>query len=337
MSMIDKIDAVLAEVRKVILGKDEVVIKVFMSILASGHILLEDVPGVGKTTLALAFARAMDLDTKRVQFTSDTVPSDVVGISVLDKDTGEFAFKPGAIMTNILLADEINRTSSKTQSALLEAMEESNVTVDGTTYPLPAPFTVLATQNPFGAAGTLLLPPSQLDRFMIRVSMGYPNFESQVNILQDREKTNPLEKARRVINKSELTAAISAVADVYVDGKIYEYITSLTEATRAHPLVAMGVSPRGALALCRIAKAKAFATGRSYVVPEDVSAMASDVFAHRLILNAKARFDEAGAGDVIADILESTPMPVLRELSPGREYRGAGLKAAPSQALGELL
>ena len=313
-NMRDSISAVLAEVQKIIIGKDEVVQKVLMAMLASGHILLEDVPGVGKTTLALAFARVMDLDTKRVQFTSDTVPSDVVGISVLDRDTGEFAYKPGAIMTNILLADEINRTSSKTQSALLEAMEESNVTVDGKTYPLPAPFTVLATQNPFGAAGTLLLPPSQLDRFMIRVSLGYPSFDSQVSILRDRDRANPLDAARRVMTRQELSEVIAAVTDVHVDGKIYAYVTSLTEATREHPMISMGVSPRGALALCRMAKANAYISGRSYVVPEDVFALAADVYAHRLILNAKARFDEAGATDVMTEIVEMTPMPVLQEL-----------------------
>ena len=310
----DSIGAVLAEVQKIVIGKDEVVEKVLMAMLASGHILLEDVPGVGKTTLALAFAKVMDLETKRVQFTSDTVPSDVVGISVLNRETGKFAYKPGAIMTNILLADEINRTSSKTQSALLEAMEESNVTVDGKTYPLPAPFTVLATQNPFGAAGTLLLPPSQLDRFMIRVSLGYPSFDSQVSILRDRDRANPLDAARRVMTRQELSAVIAAVTDVHVDGKIYAYVTALTEATRAHPMISMGVSPRGALALCRMAKANAYIAGRSFVVPEDVAALVGDVYAHRLILNAKARFDEAGAVDVMSEIVELTPMPVLQEL-----------------------
>ena len=314
MAAREKVDAILNEVKKIIIGKDDVVGKVLMSILASGHILLEDVPGVGKTTLALAFARVMDLDTKRVQFTSDTVPSDVVGISILDRETGAFAYKPGAIMTNILLADEINRTSSKTQSALLEAMEESNVTVDGVTHPLPVPFTVLATQNPFGSAGTLLLPNSQLDRFLIRVSLGYPNFDSQVNILKDRDKANPLEAARRVVTRDELLEVIAAVTDVHVDAKIYEYVTALTEATRAHPLVAMGASPRGALSMCRMAKAKAYVSGRMFVTPEDVYDVAPDVLAHRLILNAKARFNEAGAHDIVEEILELTPMPVLVEM-----------------------
>ena len=312
--MTEQIKAVLSEVQKVVVGKDDVVNKVLTAILASGHILLEDVPGVGKTTLALAFARAMDLDTRRVQFTSDTVPSDVMGVSILDKQTGNFVYKPGAIMTNILLADEINRTSSKTQSALLEAMEEGNVTVDGETRPLPSPFVVLATQNPFGAAGTLLLPQSQLDRFMIRISMGYPNFASQVSILKDRERSNPLETVRRVVTRVELLRAISEVNEEHVEPAIYEYITALTEATRSHPMVAMGVSPRGALMLCRMAKAKAYLSGQDYVVPEDVAEAAPDVFGHRLILNSKARFSEMDGRAVAAEVILHVKMPVLKAL-----------------------
>ena len=312
--MRDKIEQVLAEVKKVVIGKDDVVNEVFMSILVSGHVLLEDVPGVGKTTLALAFARALDLETKRVQFTSDTVPSDVVGISILDKQTGAFTYKPGAIMTNILLADEINRTSSKTQSALLEAMEEHNVTVDGETHPLPMPFIVLATQNPFGSAGTLLLPNSQLDRFMIRVSMGYPNFESQVSILQDRADSNPLDSVNCLINQEMLIKIIDEVSKVHIDNKIYEYVTTLTEATRVHPMVSMGVSPRGALSLCRMARAKAYLSGRDFVVPEDIASVAPDVYGHRLILNSKARFNETDAYDVVREILKQVQMPVLKEM-----------------------
>jgi len=308
------IEEVLSEIKKVVIGKSDVISKVFMALLASGHILLEDVPGVGKTTLALAFARTLDLDTKRVQFTSDTVPSDVVGISVLSRTTGAFEYKPGAIMTNILLADEINRTSSKTQSALLEAMEENNVTVDGETHPLPSPFVVLATQNPFGSAGTLLLPNSQLDRFMIRVSMGYPNFASQVSILRDRADNNPLDSVRRVMGRKTLLEVIAAVSAVHIEERIYEYVTALTEATREHPMVSMGVSPRGALALCRMARARACLMGRGYVVPEDIAAIAPDVFGHRLILNSKARFNELSAHDVVGEIIRRVKMPVLKEL-----------------------
>ncbi len=306
-------EQVLTEIKKAVVGKDEVLSKVLMSILASGHILLEDVPGVGKTTLALAFARAMDLETKRVQFTSDTVPSDVIGASMPDKATGEFLYRPGAIMTNILLADEINRTSSKTQSALLEAMEENSVTVDGITHPLPAPFIVLATQNPYGSAGTLMLPDSQLDRFIIRISMGYPDFDSQVNILQDRARTNPLNTINRIMTRGMLTTAIAQVNNIHTEKVIYEYITALAEATRTHPLVSVGVSPRGALALGRIVRAKAYLSRRDYVIPEDVAAMASDVFGHRLMLNSKARFNEMDAYKIVDEILTCVKMPVLRE------------------------
>lgn len=308
------IEKALSEIKKVVIGKDDVVDNVMMSVLASGHILLEDVPGVGKTTLALAFAKVLGLDTKRIQFTSDTLPSDVIGISVPDRKTGEFVYKPGAIMTNILLADEINRTSSKTQSALLEGMEERNVTVDGETHSLPEPFVVLATQNPYGSAGTLMLPNSQLDRFMIRVSMGYPGFQSQVNILKERSGGNPLDKAECAVGKEKLTEIIAEVSRVHIEDSIYEYITSLTEATRIHPLVGMGVSPRGALALCRMTRSKAYLSGRDYCIPEDAAAVAEPVFGHRLILNSKARFNETSPYDIVREIVDQVKMPVLKEL-----------------------
>ena len=312
--MRENVNQVLSEITKVVIGKDDIVGKVLMSILASGHVLLEDVPGVGKTTLALAFARALALDSKRVQFTSDTVPSDVVGISIMDRSTGEFTYKPGAIMTNILLADEINRTSSKTQSALLEAMEERNVTIDGQTHQLPSPFIVLATQNPFGSAGTLMLPNSQLDRFMIRISMGYPSFRSQVNILEDRNHANPLDAMRRILSREDLISIIEDVTNIHIETRIHEYVTEVTEATRTHPMISLGVSPRGALALCRMAKARAYLSGRDYVVPEDVAAVAPDVLAHRLVLSSKARFNETGATELVAEILAQVEMPVLGAL-----------------------
>ena len=309
--MRESIDHILREVKKVVIGKDDVACKVLMAILAPGHVLMEDVPGVGKTTLSVAFARTLDLDVKRVQFTSDTVPSDVIGISVLDKKTGEFEYKPGAIMTNVLLADEINRTSSKTQSSLLEAMEERNVTVDGVTRPLPSPFIVLATQNPVGSAGTQMLPNSQLDRFIIRISMEYPDFKSQVNILKDRHQSNPLDSVERVVNRKTLMEIINVVGQVHTADSIFEYVTALTEATRKHPMISLGVSPRGALALCRMARAKAYLSGRDYVIPEDVEAIVPDVYGHRLILNSKARFNEASTNDILAEILKQVPMPVL--------------------------
>jgi len=302
----------LQEIEKVIVGKNEVVEKILMAVLASGHVLMEDVPGVGKTTTAMTFAKVLGLDTKRVQFTSDTVPSDIIGYSVYDKQTEKFVFKPGAVMTNLLLADEINRTSSKTQSALLEAMEERRVTVDGETYDLPAPFVVLATQNPVGSAGTQLLPSAQMDRFMIKTSMGYPDFESQINILRDRHSENPLNKISAVVTAEELQDLIRQSETVHVGDYVYEYVTRLTQATREHPMVQLGVSPRGALAVCRMAKAYAFLYGRDYVIPEDVAAVFPDVCCHRLILGTKARMMEESPLTIIQNVLDQVTMPVIK-------------------------
>ena len=307
-----KIQQVLEEIEKVVIGKNEILEKIFMAILASGHVLMEDVPGVGKTTTAMAFARVLGLETRRVQFTSDTVPSDILGFSIYDKKEERFVYKPGAIMTNLLLADEINRTSSKTQSALLEAMEERHVSVDGKTYPLPTPFVVLATQNPTGSAGTTMLPNSQLDRFLIKISMGSPDLKSQISILQDRHTTDPLEKAQPVLNKEQLQELIAQTTAVHVAEPIYAYIANLAQATREHAAVQLGVSPRGALAVCRMAKAYAFVNGRDYVVPEDVAAIFPDVAAHRLMLNAKARMMELDAGQITQEILKQVTMPTVK-------------------------
>ena len=229
------------------MGKDDVIERIWMSILARGHVLLEDVPGVGKTTMALAFARALGLEVKRVQFTPDTMPSDIIGFSVFQ--SGALGYQPGAVMTNLLLADEINRTSPKTQSALLEAMEEGRVTVDGVTRDLPSPFVVLATQNPVGSAGTQNLPSSQLDRFLMKLSMGYPDRVSQVNILKDRQGSDPLTTVEPVLDRETLETVIKVVEKTHVSDPIYEYIAALAEVTRTHPLALLGVSPRGALAL----------------------------------------------------------------------------------------
>ena len=308
-----KIKDILQEIETVIVGKRENVEKILMSVLAGGHVLMEDVPGVGKTTTAMTFAKVLGLQTRRVQFTSDTVPSDIIGYSVYDKDSGSFVYKPGAVMTNLLLADEINRTSSKTQSALLECMEELHVTVDGETHELPRPFVVLATQNPVGSAGTTLLPSSQLDRFMVKLSMGYPDFKSQVSILRDRHSVNPLDKLKPIISIDELQQLIAQASQVEVKDSIYEYVTHLTQATREHPMVALGISPRGALAVCRMAKARAFVMGRDYVIPEDVAAVFPDVGAHRLVLSTKARMLEERAENIIRSILDSVNMPVLRQ------------------------
>lgn len=302
------------EIKKVIIGKDEVIDKVFMAVLSNGHVLLEDVPGVGKTTLALSFAKVLGLQPKRVQFTSDTMPSDIIGFSVYDKQSGKFAYKPGAVMTNLLLADEINRTSSKTQSALLEAMEERHVTVDGETHDLPSPFIVLATQNPIGSAGTQMLPNSQLDRFIIRISMGYPDFKSQVDILRDRQTTNPLTQIRSIMDSDTVISLIKAASEVHVEDEVYEYITELAQKTREHEMIQLGISPRGALAVCRMAKAYALVNGRDYAVPDDVAAVFGDVCGHRLALNSRARLAEKNEYDILRDIVAEVKMPNTKKL-----------------------
>ena len=311
--MNQKLKTILQEIEKVVVGKNENVEKIMMAVLAGGHVLMEDVPGTGKTTTAMTFAKVLGMDTRRVQFTSDTMPSDILGYSVYDKEAGDFRFKPGAVMTNLLLADEINRTSSKTQSALLEAMEEMRVTVDGKTYPLPRPFVVLATQNPVGSAGTQMLPSAQMDRFMIKISMGYPDFESQISILRDRHTENPLNRISPVVNLEQLQEMIREANEVEVQDSVYEYVTRLTQATREHPLIQLGVSPRGALAVCRMAKAYAYLHGRDFVIPEDVAAVFGDVCCHRLVLATKARMMEEKPENLIRSILESVKMPVLKK------------------------
>lgn len=298
---------ILEEVKKVIRGKDDVIEKVFMAILAKGHILIEDIPGVGKTTLALALSRAMAGDFKRLQFTPDVVPSDIVGFNMYRKETGSFDYIEGAIFANIFLADEINRTSAKTQSALLEVMEEGQATVDGKTRPLKKPFTVIATQNPAGGAGTQMLPQAQMDRFIIRVSMGYPDFDSQMELLRDRQTVNPLDRMKAVADAGDIIKMQADTEAVYTSDEILRYITMLTAATRENNMIMLGISPRGAIALNRMAKAKAYLGGRDYVVPDDVRAVFTDVCAHRLILSAKARIAETEANEVLTDILNSTP------------------------------
>ena len=301
------------EVNRVILGKEDVVRKVLLAILARGHVLLEDVPGVGKTTMAMAFARTLGLQTRRVQFTSDTLPSDIIGFSVYDKESGGLQYQPGAVMTNLLLADEINRTSSKTQSALLEAMEERRVTVDGVTRPLPTPFVVLATQNPVGSAGTQMLPSSQLDRFLVQLSMGYPDVKSQALLMRDRHHADPLDTCRAITDTEKLVELSEQAMDTYVADELYTYIAELAEATRHDPEILLGLSPRGALAICRAAKANAFLEGRDYATPADVLAVFPDVAAHRLVLSARARLHEVTARQLVADIAEKVKKPDIRE------------------------
>lgn len=306
-------DEILAEINKVILGKERQIRKVLMAILAQGHILLEDVPGTGKTTLANAFAKTLGLQNKRVQFTSDTLPSDIIGFSVFDKASGMLKYQSGAIMTNLLLADEINRTSSKTQSALLEAMEEHQVTVDGQTHILPKPFVVLATQNPVGSAGTQMLPTAQLDRFLIKLSLGYPDRASQVALMRDRHQGNPLERCCVVTNADALEKMITEAMSVYVADGIYNYVSELAEASRSNPYVVLGISPRGALAVCRAAKANAYLDGRDYVIPDDVAEVFTDVCAHRMVLSSKARLHEYTAEIITENLLQSIAKPDVRE------------------------
>lgn len=297
------------EIKKAVIGKDDCIVKAMTAILAGGHILIEDIPGVGKTTLALAFSRALNLEQRRIQFTPDVLPSDVTGFSLYQKETNQFVYQPGAVMCNILLADEINRTSPKTQSALLEVMEERRVTVDQVTHTLPQPFVVIATQNPVGSAGTSLLPESQLDRFMIRMSMGYPDMRYELEIVRGRVETNPLEFVEPVMNAAQILEIQKKVKDIYIHDGVYQYIGNLVNATRKHSLIELGVSPRGTIALARMVQALAFLRGRSYVLPDDVSDVFLDVEAHRIRMNSRSRVNHVTAEDVLKDILEGTRKP----------------------------
>ena len=302
-------DTIQNEVNKVILGKADVVRSVLLAILAGGHVLLEDVPGVGKTTMAVAFAKTLGLATGRVQFTSDTLPSDVIGFSVYDKATQTLRYQSGAVMTNLLLADEFNRTSSKTQSALLEAMEERQVTVDGKTYPLQKPFLVIATQNSVGAAGTQFLPYAQVDRFLVRLSLGYPDYAAQMEMLRARQGVNPIDRVRCVLTKDELLHDQDQVRQVVSTDVILDYITRLTMASRTHEAVDVGISPRGALYLDRMAKAHAWMDGRDYVTGGDVRAVFGDVCAHRVLLKEQT---DRTADDVLNDLLKTVENPDRR-------------------------
>lgn len=308
--MNEKVEVILKEVGKVIRGKEKAIELVMTAMLAKGHILVEDVPGVGKTTLAVAFSRAMELTERRLQFTPDVLPSDVVGFNMIGAD-GEFQYKPGAILCNLLLADEINRTSTKTQSALLEVMEEGQVTVDGVTRQLPNPFIVVATQNPVGSAGTQMLPESQLDRFMIRISMGYPTMEEEMRLIKERQDINPLDFIQEIISKKELLQMQDQVKQIHVDDKVLGYLSKVVDATRKHSLITLGVSPRGTLALMDMSKAHAFVQGRVFVLPEDIKAVAGAVLAHRLLLNGKARMSHTTEEDVIEEILGKIAVPKL--------------------------
>ncbi len=305
-------EVILNELKKAVVGKDEVLEMALIAFLARGHILIEDIPGVGKTTMALAMSKALGLVYRRIQFTPDVLPSDIVGFSLPDKATGEMIYKPGAIFCNLFLADELNRATSRTQSALLEAMEEGRVTVDGVTHPVPDPFIVIATQNPAGSSGTQLLPESQLDRFMVRLSLGYPDPAYELDLLQRKQTGNPLDRIVRVADSEEL-AAIRAEADkVYVDKKILDYVIRLSNASRNHPSLLHGASPRASIAVISMAKARAWVRGRDYVLPEDVKAIYPATITHRYLLTAEAKASGTSAAAVLDKILSSTPSPAVR-------------------------
>ena len=302
-----ELEKVLTEIEKVIVGKREVIAKILTALLADGHVLLDDVPGVGKTTLAVAISRAVGLAYKRVQFTPDVLPSDLVGFSMYDKQSGGFSYHPGALNdANLLLGDEINRASSKTQSALLEAMEERQVTVDGVTYPLQKPFLVIATQNSVGAAGTQFLPYAQVDRFLVRLSLGYPDYAAQMEMLKNRQGVNPMDQVQCVMTRDELVSMQKEVQQVVSRDAILDYMTRLTIASREHKAVDVGISPRGALFLDRMAKAHAFMDGRDYVTGNDVQAVFRDVCAHRVLL--KEDINQT-VNDVLGDLLKTVENP----------------------------
>lgn len=298
-----ELEQIVTEVGKVVKGKDDVIRKVLAAVLAGGHVLLEDIPGVGKTTLAMALGKSMELEYRRMQFTPDVLPSDIVGFTMYNSGTREFEYKKGTVFCNLFLADELNRTSSKTQSALLEVMEESKVTVDGISYPLPSPFTVIATENPFGSSGTQLLPESQLDRFLICLSVGYPSHEAAVDILKN-SAGGGLEQVESVISGERLLKLRKQAEILHVEDSIYEYLTQLTEATRQHPHIALGVSPRGGIALLKMARAMALMRGGEYVIPEDVLVVIDDVWRHRIHLTSKAKAEGMDISDIILEITE---------------------------------
>ena len=303
-------EGIIYEVKKAICGKDHIIAQALTAILAGGHILMEDVPGVGKTTMAVAFSRTMGLNFGRVQFTPDVLPSDITGFSIYDRNTDTMRYQPGAIFHNLFLADELNRASSRTQSALLEAMEEGNVTVDGKTYILPEPFIVFATQNPTGASGTSLLPDSQIDRFMVRISMGYPSAKYEKAMIEQRKNgINPMDSVRPLCDANALLQMQSQVNNVFLHDQIADYIIALVNKTRGHADLERGASPRASLAFTSMAKAHAYMQGREYVVPKDVQQVFLPVITHRLMLNPEAEVNGKSTTEIAKEILASTFVP----------------------------
>lgn len=304
------VQTAVSEINKVIIGKEDVVRKVIMSILADGHILIDDVPGVGKTSLAVAFGKVLGIDYNRIQFTPDVLPSDIVGFTVYNKDQDRFVYMPGVLNnTNLLLADEINRTSSRTQAALLEAMEEKQVTVDGTSHPLRDPFIVIATQNQVGAAGTQILPHAQMDRFLVRLTIGYPDRDSEMKIISERQTRDPYSVLRKVMNQEVLSSLQDAVLEVTLKDPVTAYITDLVAATREDPRIELGVSPRGAIAVSHMAKACALMNGRDYVTEDDVRDVFCDVCSHRVILTQKTRAAHQSTREILEQLLKSVKVP----------------------------
>ena len=303
--------AIIEEIETVIVGKRQSVETVVIGLLCSGHILIEDIPGVGKTMLAKALAGALGATYRRVQFTPDLLPADVTGTSVFNQKTGEFAFRQGPVFTNILLADEINRATPKTQSSLLECMEEFQVTVDGATHMLDRPFFVIATENPIEYRGTYPLPEAQLDRFLMRVNIGYPTAEEEVVVLDRQVKEHPIKSVKAVVAREEVLRMQESVKDVHIDPSLKQYMVQLVTETRNHPMLALGASPRASLGLMRTGQARAALQGREFVLPDDVKALAAPVLCHRLILKPEARVRQADLGELVAEIVESVPVPVV--------------------------
>lgn len=312
---VGKAAKVIEQVNKVILGKDRKVKEIMTAFLAGGHILLEDIPGVGKTTLATAFSKAMKLDCKRVQFTPDVMPSDLTGYSVYRSDLGQFVYQPGSVFCNLLLADEINRTSPKTQSALLEVMEERKVSVEGITRDVPDPFIVIATQNPYGNAGTQSLPEAQMDRFMITMSIGYPDFESEMDMAMSIGKTGRTDMVESVITAEDVKEMQEEIYDVYMNKSIYKYIIELVTATRESEYIERGASPRATIALVKMSKAWAWLNGRDYVIPSDVGTQFEYVISHRIVPDMSARMEKLSKSDIINNIVKSVKRPVVGEKS----------------------
>ena len=307
----DLLDKIISNVQKVIIGKKEVIELALVSFLCSGHVLIEDVPGVGKTSLVAALAKSINCSFKRIQFTPDVLPSDITGFSMYNQKTGEFEYRPGAVMSQVILADEINRTSPKTQASLLEVMEEGQVTVDGLTHPVPTPFMVLATQNPIEYTGTYPLPEAQIDRFLMKITIGYPSAADESRILSEYQYKNPLDELQPVINSEDIITMQNQVKEVYVDKTINDYIVEIIHETRHHPDITLGASPRGSLALFRAAQGWAYYQKRDYVLPDDVKKMAFPVLTHRLLLKQEAKLKRISPEDIIQSIINKINVPMV--------------------------